>query len=260
MPAYNHGPYLAEAIESVLRQKTSFPFELVIGEDCSTDDTRDVALAYAARYPEVVKVLAHPVNLGIWENNERIIAACRGDLIAWLEGDDYWVSDRKLQAQADLLDSDHSLSACFCRARPVSDGPLPASWRGGPADSKPVYTLDDLLEQGHFVPSCTAMFRSHLARPAMQWTKGTSFLEVTYFVHFAQNGDLGFIDEEMAVFRYHAGGVYGRASRAEHLRRAIAAQDLAASHLGVADRPAHGRGLARMRAELASALADEQPA
>lgn len=254
MPAYNHGPYLAEAIESVLAQQTGFAIELVIGEDCSTDNTREVALRYAARYPGIVKVLAHPVNLGIWENNEAIIAACRGEYIAWLEGDDFWISETKLQRQAGMLDANPGLSACFCRARPLSDGPLPASWKGGPAGSKPVYSLDDLLEQGHFVPSCTAMFRSSLARPPMPWTKGTSFLEVTYFAHFASQGDIGFIDEELAVFRYHPRGVYGTAGRAEHLRRAIEAQELAATHLGFASRPSHRKGIARMRAERGVAL------
>lgn len=249
MPAYNHEAYLAEAVDSVVRQKTDFAFELVIGEDCSTDGTRAVALRCQEKYPGIVRVLAHPFNLGIWENNEAIVAACRGQYIAWLEGDDTWCSDSKLQRQADLLDSQPELSACFCRARAQSEtGMLPVSWKGGPAHSKAVYTLDDLLEQGHFVPSCTAMFRAHLARPPMAWTKATPFLEVTYFLHFALNGDIGFIDEEMAVFRYHRQGVYGAASAAEHLRRAIAAQELAAKHLGLAERASHRRGIARMKA------------
>lgn len=255
MPAYNHGPYLAEAIDSVLAQKTNFAIELVIGEDCSTDATRQVALRYQDLYPGIVRVLAHPVNLGIWDNDQSIIAQCRGEYIAWLEGDDYWCSDTKLQRQVDLLDGNPALSACFHRARPLADKPLPASWKSGPAGSKPVYSLDDLLEQGHFVPSCTAMFRAHLARPPMPWTRNTSFLEVTYFVHFALHGDIGFFDEELAVFRFHHGGVYGKAAPAEHLRRAIAAHELAGLHLGVDCRPSFIRGLTRMRDELAAATA-----
>jgi glycosyltransferase involved in cell wall biosynthesis len=257
MPAYNHGPYLATAIESALGQKTDFPFEIVIGEDCSQDNTRDVALAYAARHPEIVKVLCHPTNVGIWENDQRIIASCRGEYIAWLEGDDYWCSGTKLQRQIDLLERAPGLSACFHRAKPLATAPLPDSWKGGPQDSKPVYTLDDLLEQGHFVPSCTAVFRTALARPPMLWTKQTPFLEVTYFVHFATQGDIGFFDEELAVFRYNQAGVYGRASRAEHLSRAIAAQELAGQNLGVADRASFRHGIARMQAQLDDAIAKQ---
>jgi glycosyltransferase involved in cell wall biosynthesis len=251
MPAYNHEAYLAEAIESVLSQKTDFSYELVIGEDCSTDDTRAVARDYARRYPEHIVLLEHPHNLGIWENDQSIIRACRGKYIAWLEGDDYWCSDSKLQRQVDLLDSHPDMSACFHRAGSVSDKPLPVTWRNGPADSKAIYTLDDLLEQGHFVPSCTAVFRGALARPAMIWTDQTDFLEVTYFAHFAKHGVIGFFDEELAMFRYHDRGVYGTATRAEHLRRAIAAHRLVGRHLDLEARPSYARGLARMEDDLA---------
>jgi glycosyltransferase involved in cell wall biosynthesis len=255
MPAYNHEAYIAEAIESVLSQKTDFRFELVIGEDCSTDGTRAVARGYARQHPEQILLLEHSHNLGIWENDQSILRACRGEYIAWLEGDDYWCSDTKLQRQVDLLDRHADMSACFHRAGSVSEKPLPVTWRNGPADSKPVYTLDDLLEQGHFVPSCTAVFRRALARPPMVWTRQTSFLEVTYFAHFAKHGVIGFLDEKLAKFRYHDRGVYGTATRAEHLRRAIEAHRLVGRHLGLEARSSYARGLARMREELAETLA-----
>ena len=255
MPAYNHEAYIAEAIESVLVQKTDFKFELVIGEDCSTDNTRAVAENYARRYPEYIVLLEHPRNLGIWENDQSIIRACRGEYIAWLEGDDYWCSDTKLQRQIDLLDSRPDMSACFHRAKPLSDKPLPITWRNGPADSKPVYTLDDLLEQGHFVPSCTAVFRGALARTPMIWTRQTSFLEVTYFAHFAKHGLIGFFDEELAVFRYHDRGVYGVTTQMEHLRRRIEAHKLVGRHLGLDFRLSYAHGLARMQDEMVEASA-----
>jgi hypothetical protein len=251
MPAYNHEPYIAEAIESVLSQKTDFRFELVIGEDCSTDGTRAVARDYAQRYPEDIILLEHSHNLGIWENDQSIIRACRGKYIAWLEGDDYWCSENKLQRQVDLLDSHLEMSACFHRAGAVSDTPLPVTWRDGPAGSKAIYTLDDLLEQGHFIPSCTAVFRSALAHPPMLWTRKTPFLEVTYFAYFAQHGVIGFLDEKLAMFRYHDRGVYGRATRTEHLRRAIEAHRLVGRHLDLEARPSYARGLARMECDLA---------
>src|SRR5437773_360515 len=92
MPAYNHGQYIRQAIDSALGQVTGFAFEIVIGEDCSTDNTRVVALDYAQRYPGKVRVLEHERNLGIWDNDQAIISACRGEYIAWLESDDFWTS------------------------------------------------------------------------------------------------------------------------------------------------------------------------
>ena len=64
MITYNHGPYIADAIEGVVSQKTDFPMELIIGEDCSTDNTRKIALDYQRRYPETIRVIYSDRNVG----------------------------------------------------------------------------------------------------------------------------------------------------------------------------------------------------
>lgn len=104
MITYNHAPYIAQAIEGVLQQKTSFPFELVIGEDCSTDRTRDVVLQYQKQNPERVHVILPDRNLGLVKNFSQTEAACRGQYIAYCEGDDYWHHAEKLQTQVDFLE------------------------------------------------------------------------------------------------------------------------------------------------------------
>ena len=246
MPAYNHEAYIAQALESALAQVTNFDFEIVVGEDCSTDGTRAVARDYAGRHPGRIVLIENERNLGIWENDRRIVDRCRGEFIAWLESDDYWCVQDKLQRQVDMLASHPGMSACFHRVRPLSAGALPASWRNGPGDSKPIYTLDDLLEQGHFVPSCSAVFRSSHVREPRLWTRATPFLEVTYFAYLATQGDIGFIDEEMAVFRYHERGVYGQSSRTEQARLALDAHRLIGRHLGLERRESFRQGLARL--------------
>src|SRR5687767_7690 len=113
MPAFNHGPYIAQALESVLAQQVPFDYEIVVGEDCSTDDTRAIAVDYARRFPDRIQLLLHERNLGIFENDQRILAACRGEYIAWLESDDYWTSPVKLHKQVALLDAHTEFSAVF---------------------------------------------------------------------------------------------------------------------------------------------------
>src|SRR5512137_2891725 len=103
MLTYNHAPYIAQAIEGVLRQKTNFAFELVIGEDCSTDGTREIVLAYAAEFPRVIRVITSERNVGSTKNSWRTFRACVGKYIAWCEGDDYWHDMGKLQLQFDYL-------------------------------------------------------------------------------------------------------------------------------------------------------------
>ena len=105
MITYNHGPFVAEAIRGVLGQQTNFPFELIIGEDCSTDNTRNVVLEYRDRHPDIVKVITSEQNVGMNANAARVKAACKGKYLAFCEGDDYWHDPKKLQVQVEYLES-----------------------------------------------------------------------------------------------------------------------------------------------------------
>lgn len=105
MITYNHEPYIRKAIDCVLMQKMNFPFELVIGEDCSTDGTREIVFDYAKRYPDIIQVITSEQNVGMKKNGRRTGQACRGKYIAYCEGDDYWHRDDKLQIQVDYLES-----------------------------------------------------------------------------------------------------------------------------------------------------------
>lgn len=105
MITYNHTPYIAQAIEGVLQQKVNFPFELVIGEDCSTDGTREIVLEYQKKFPDIIRIITSDKNVGARENGYRTTKACRGKYIAFCEGDDYWHHPDKLQKEADYLES-----------------------------------------------------------------------------------------------------------------------------------------------------------
>lgn len=102
---YNHGPFIGKAIESVLMQEVNFPYELVIAEDCSTDNTREVILSYKEKYPNVIRLLLQDENVGMKQNSNDLRRACWGKYRANLEGDDYWIDPAKLQKQVDFLES-----------------------------------------------------------------------------------------------------------------------------------------------------------
>jgi glycosyltransferase involved in cell wall biosynthesis len=245
MPAFNHGPYIAQALESVLAQQVPFDYEIVVGEDCSTDDTRAIAVDYARRFPDRIRLLLHERNLGIFENDQRILAACRGEYIAWLESDDYWTSPVKLHKQVALLDAHTEFSAVFHRAVSLGDE-VPVTWQPGPPVIRPSYTIDDLLAHGHFMPSCTVVFRAAAVRAKEEWTRSTPFLETTYAARLALAGPIAFIDEEMAAFRYQPGGIYAQLDAPAALRAALHAHRLIGRHLDLADRPSYHAGLARL--------------
>ncbi|MEO8778709.1 MAG: glycosyltransferase [Rhodanobacter sp.] len=103
MITYNHAAYLAEAIQGVVSQQCDFLFELIIGEDASTDETRKIALDYQCRYPEIVRVVHSPANVGMNANGRRIYSRARGEFVAYCEGDDYWCSPHKLARQVALI-------------------------------------------------------------------------------------------------------------------------------------------------------------
>ena len=86
MTTYNHAPYLRQAVESVLSQQTSFDFELVLGEDCSTDLTAEICREYAAKYPGRVRLVTGARNVGWRANYRRTFDACRGKYVAYCDG------------------------------------------------------------------------------------------------------------------------------------------------------------------------------
>ena len=122
MTTYNHERYIAQAIESVLRQQTSFRIEIIIGEDCSTDRTLAIAQDYQAQYPEAIHIVRSEENVGWRKNYRRTIAAARGKYIALLDGDDYFTHRKKLQMQVDLLEQHPDAGMCYTRSERIDEG------------------------------------------------------------------------------------------------------------------------------------------
>src|SRR5690606_24113344 len=114
---YNHAPYIAQALDSVLMQETDFDFEILLGEDESTDGTREICQEYARQHPDkirlflnsrenVIYINGRPTGRWNFMNNLRHV---RGEYVALLDGDDYWTDPRKLQKQVDVLDASPEL-------------------------------------------------------------------------------------------------------------------------------------------------------
>jgi glycosyltransferase involved in cell wall biosynthesis len=217
---YNHERFLAETIEGFLLQKTDFPCELVIAEDCSTDGTRDVIRRYWEKHPERIRVLLNRRNIGAHRTYTRAYQACRGQYLATVEGDDYWTAPDKLQRQADLLDRRPECVMCFHSVNMVwSDGSRePILYR--PPRIKETYTLRDLAET-NFIASCSPMYRRGVFGVHPEWYYIMPVGDWCEHVLHAQHGDIGYIDEPMGVYRQHGGGVYSMKPAAQRLRVAV---------------------------------------
>lgn len=106
--AYRHERFIADAMEGVIAQRCDFPFELIVGEDCSPDRTREIVLDYQRRYPHLVRVLMSEKNVGPHANAQRCRLATRAQYVAICEGDDYWHHPGKLQMQVDAMAQDNA--------------------------------------------------------------------------------------------------------------------------------------------------------
>ena len=119
---YNHEKYIEKALDSVLSQVTDFPFEIVIGDDCSPDDTKNIIREYRDKYPDIIRIVHREKNTGrptlnVYETTMK----CRGDYLAYLEGDDYWTDSDKLQKQMDFLNEHPEYIACTHSHKMIDD-------------------------------------------------------------------------------------------------------------------------------------------
>lgn len=160
MTTYNHERYIAQAIESVLRQQTSFAVEIVIGEDCSTDRTLNIAEDYQSQYPEAIRIIRSEHNVGWRANYRRTIAAARGKYVALLDGDDYFTHRKKLQMQVELLEANPDVGMCYTRSERIDETgattiypegecatTFEAMLRRNPAENCTVVARRELVEQ-----------------------------------------------------------------------------------------------------------------
>ncbi len=203
MITYNHERFIGQAIESALMQRAAFPYELVIGDDCSTDRTPEIIHRYAERHPDIIRPLETDRNLGMLPNFRRCWEACRGQYIAILEGDDYWTSPNKLRRQIDAMDQHPEWALCFQRVQVIfDDGRPPAEYPAGP--QKPVFTVRDLLLDNP-IQTCGVVYRAGLLKQLPESFEQLALGDWPMAILHALHGDIGFLDEVMAVYRWHSG-------------------------------------------------------
>jgi glycosyltransferase involved in cell wall biosynthesis len=205
MITYNHEKYISQAIESVLMQTTNFAFELIIGEDCSTDNTRTICMSYEQKYPNVVKVLQHTSNVGIHKNLILTLEACQGQYVAMLEGDDYWTDPLKLQKQIDFLDRNPDFVLCYQKALQIDEAT--GSEKITNEGDHPVTGIEEILSRGWFMRTGSLMFRNGLVKEFPDWYFNYPSTDYMLHILIAQYGKIGFLNDVTSVYRQHGGGI-----------------------------------------------------
>lgn len=205
--AYNHELYIDQAVRSVLVQRANFDFEIIIGEDCSTDRTLEILTELQEQFPDKIRLLNTDHNLGMIQNSIRSYQACHGEYIALLDGDDYWCAEDKLQQQVDFMDQHPDFSICFHSVLKVYEDGVQPPVVMRPKQIKDVYDISDLISS-NFIQTCSALLRNGAIHEFPRWAYSLNLLDWLMFIMAAEHGKIKFIDQVMGAYRVHSAGYW----------------------------------------------------
>jgi glycosyltransferase involved in cell wall biosynthesis len=210
MLTYNHAPYLKQAIEGVLAQKTDFPFELIICNDHSPDNSHEVISEFADRFPDIITYFNHEKNIGFVENQRFAFSRAKGKYIAYCEGDDYWTDYEKLQFQHDFLEANPDY--VMVTARNVL---LHQNENTLTDDGKNYMFKDseyiDFTQESFFSKRPTQTFTYLIRRDCidLKWVDVyPNYRDLYYFYHVLAFGKGRAFNTVVGVYRLHDGGVF----------------------------------------------------
>ena len=248
MTAYRHEATVAQAVRSALSQATEFPFEVIIGVDASEDETGAEVERLQSESHGMVRGVHHAARVGIFRNFASVYEAARGEILALLEGDDYWTEPSKLQRQVDLLARHSQMSLCGHSTRIDRADPSHGRIPGTPYPER--VTGVEFLARGCDLHLSSLVFRNQLGSqlPRALTDERTRAFDLALKVLLANRADVGFIPEEMSVFRSRSGSLSSSfdADRAGWLRAMLLSLRLCRPHLGDAERREADRFAARL--------------
>lgn len=206
MIAFNHAAYIKQAIESILAQDVDFSFELVIGDDCSTDNTAAVCKEFAQRDTRV-RLLPRERNLGVMPNFMRTLRACEGEYIAVCEGDDYWTDPLKLRKQIGFLESHQDYAGSTHQAQVIIDNAPARQFK----ESVPATLTTTDLIGGRLFHTASVVFR----RPVLDlFCNSPLVLSCDRLLNFCISflGKIHYSEEIMCAYRLHSAGMSSNAT------------------------------------------------
>jgi glycosyltransferase involved in cell wall biosynthesis len=218
---YNHAKYIACAINSVLMQQCPFNYEIVVIDDCSTDGTTEILVEYQKRFPDKIRLLLNEKNEC---NNTQWINAMQSstaEYIAYLDGDDCWISADKLVKQVCFLDDQLECAICFHNVVVFAENGLETPYlHNDPAIQKKYSNLSDLLH-ANFIAGCAPMVRRALLTEFPEWFHTAIWGDWPLYILYAQQGSIGFIDEVMGAYRLHPEGFWNRLGKKQQITEVI---------------------------------------
>lgn len=223
MIAFNHELYIRQALDSVFAQIVDFDFEVVIGDDCSFDDTRSIILEFDRMYPGKIRKVFHAENIGMIANQNAVFAACRGEYIAMLEGDDYWTDPCKLRIQLEAMRRSPQCRMSFHPGRETKHGSR-ISWYGG--RERVFSTQEVVIGGGYFCPTPSLMLKREVIQSMPEFLDlapaGDYYLQIL--------GSLGggalYLPRVMCAYRVNSSGSWSDSVKSPQTRQSFRIQTL----------------------------------
>ena len=203
---YNHERYIRQALDSILMQKVDFKYEILVGDDASTDGTPAILREYRDRFPDIFRLTLRETNEGASGNVYALLCTARGKYLATCEGDDYWCDENKLQCQVSYLEEHPQMIGCVHPCRIVDEnGNLRRRQKLDWVHEKPVFTLQDF--QGLYLPGQLVtfvrrnIFQNPQHDPALLYHAHPMVADRSSMVFYLLHGDIARIDRAMSCYR-----------------------------------------------------------
>lgn len=226
---YNHIGFIRDAIEGFLMQETSFPVEIIIHDDASSDGTTKIIHEYHDKFPFFRSVI-QPVNL--WPNipraDELSSKYCRGQFIALCEGDDYWTDPTKLQKQVYLLQQNPTASFC-CHNTLMVNEKMEASGQLRPQNPSLIHSIEELLGS-NFIHTSSIVFRKSMLGEFPAWYHTAPMGDWPLCILLAEKGKFLYINEVMSHYRLHGQSSWSSQNQATRCAKTVHLFDLLRDH------------------------------
>lgn len=215
VPSFNHGKFIEQTLVGALTQKTNFEFDIIIGDDASTDNNASIIREYAQKFPSKIKAHLHNKNLGPTKPKELggknnvgfLFSQTKSEYIALCEGDDYWTDPLKLQKQVDFLDNNSDYSLCHHQMQVTYEDKSPSHLFNSSSQQLTSTIVDLLADKTWFLGTASTVFRNVFTNEMPDWWWKTASGDLGIFIEVAKHGDIKYLPETMGIYRKHSGGM-----------------------------------------------------
>ena len=231
--SYNNEIFIRQCLDGFLMQETTFPVEILIHDDASTDNTANIIREYEAQYPHIIKPIYQTENQFSKNKHLDVIfnfPRARGEYIALCQGDDYWTAPNKLQTQVDFLESHPDYSGCFHNVNVVYEDGSKSTHPMFGTPMKDKVTIQDLAV-ANCIPTLSILFRARLFPEFPEWYLRMPIGDWPLHVLNAEHGDIGYINQNFGAYRIHGNSVWSSLSALEMFRKNIQVAEAIDAHL-----------------------------